>query len=311
MPLSFGGDRLFYWFSEPKTFILHTVAVLILALWSLEWLRAGSLGVVRLPRSSPARALLVAAFSLVGLTAISTLNSPMPVWSSPRAGPQQPRWRAVFGAVVRGDLRCHRSEGEGEGASRTHLLQTMALTGGIAAVYGVLQYTGHDPFSEGAGVVSTLGNPIYFGSYLIMSGAATLALLGMGAGSRSRALWMALGALALVHGMAFFCAGVKGPQLGALVMVALSALTAARFTNWSKDGAPVWLGGVVFALGFLVAATLLPVNLPDVAHPPAVGIGGSAWRCCATRCHWPPGRPRQVVAGCPHGRLAGLWRTRW
>jgi len=253
VPLSFGGDRLFYWFSEPKTFILHAVAVLILALWSVEWLRAGSLGVVRIPRHSPARALLIAVFSLVGLTAISTLNSPMPVWSFLGRDPNNPAgelysvlsYAVIFAAVA---LRVRRR------AQIERIFWTVALTGGIAAAYGALQYTGNDPFSKGAGVVSTLGNPIYFGSYLIMSAGSVLALMGMesGWGRFHSAL---LGLMAL-YGGAFFCAGVKGPQLGVLVALALATIMVALFAYRWKDGKLVVAGSVVFALGFLLVPVL-------------------------------------------------------
>ncbi len=121
------------------------------------------------------------------------------------------------------------------------LLRTVAAAGTAAALYGILQYFGADPFlpsagyhiGEGAMTIvrppSTLGHADYFAGYLlyvVFLGAALIA-------TEAEAAWKALGAAAMVAGSAaIVLSGTRGALLGlAAGAVSLWIWKRPRFTR--------------------------------------------------------------------------------
>jgi O-antigen ligase len=139
-----------------------------------------------------------------------------------------------------------------ESGSRV-FLRTTAAAGTAAALYGILQYFGVDPFlpsasyhvGEGVAAIvrppSTLGHADYFAGYLLyvaFGGAALLA-------TESAPLWKALGAAAAVAGsVAIVLSGTRGALLG---------LAAGVVSLWIWNSAPLKKRHVVLAVGLCAA----------------------------------------------------------
>ena len=140
------------------------------------------------------------------------------------------------------------------------LLRAATAAGSAAALYGILQYFGADPFLPSAGYhigegfltivrpPSTLGHADYFAGYLlyiVFFGAALVA-------TETKMPWKALGAAASVAGsIAILLSGTRGALLGLAVgAVSLWIWDRPRFT-WRH--AAIAAGLCVTALGFYLS----------------------------------------------------------
>ena len=132
------------------------------------------------------------------------------------------------------------------------LVYTLVISGTIAAAYGIAQHFGWDPIGFGAGqtrVISSFGNPIFFGSYLVMSSTITIGLA-LDKTRISQRYWLPFLALFLgVQLAALWFTGSRGPWIGSVVsLVAFGGLGAVTLNKSSavRSGATI-LAGVAIA----------------------------------------------------------------
>ena len=195
VPLVFNGR---FWvsvnFTQPKQHIIHFTALIIIALWVFDVALSFAERKGFLPSRSEFKewlisfkqpyklgALLFVLFALGHI--ISLALSPIPIVSFLARNTNDPgnefytqasgmvMFAAIFVKVVR------REQVE-------RILWVIAVTGSIAALYGLSQLIGFDPigFSQQPGVVeqgrvySTFGNPIFLSAYMLMSFTPTIVL---------------------------------------------------------------------------------------------------------------------------------------
>jgi O-antigen ligase len=167
------------------------------------------------------------------------------------------------------------------------LLRTLAVTGSLAAVYGIFQYFGHDPFlapttyEAGEGIFTiirppgTIGHADYFASFLLMIFFPAAALAVTETRKTWRRFWLcgcALIALAIV------LSGTRAAWLGLIAgVVSLAVLKQLRIP------VQAWITGVALA-GGLVAFAISPAgaHLRARLHWSLDDVGGGArillWR---------------------------------
>jgi O-antigen ligase len=269
VPLAFRGREWVAFFSQPKFVVLHGAALLIVVLWAFELALKQRHGHTRTDGSlfdaidswianHPHRWAIVAVGGL-GITFVaSTLLSPLPwisLWGRD-FGDQgydlysSMSYLVIFAAIA---LRV-RTRGQ---ILRVGMVIVAVST--VTSLYGISQHFGWDPIGRGEGlsrVISTFGNPIYFGAYLVMVGPVTLAL-GMAADRRGRTAILALASLLLAIQLAsLWFTGARGPWVGTLF-----GLVSFVVLSW------VWISGrtalrAFFASVAVALAALLIVSLP-------------------------------------------------
>jgi O-antigen ligase/tetratricopeptide (TPR) repeat protein len=140
----------------------------------------------------------------------------------------------------------------------------VAVTGTLTALYGIVQHFGWDPIGRGADatrVISSLGNPLFFGSYLLMTVTVTVAI---GLFGQSRDLKWALPVAAIALGVqlaALWFAGGRGPLLGTSAGL-FSFIVMGWF--WLDRGAQAQATRMIVA-GFVVAAVVIALPA-DAGH---------------------------------------------
>ena len=275
VPLVIGKRESFTYYNDPKYAVLHLVALVIIVAWS--WDLAMSSRPFTVPRPSqlfgrggrrPERWAVVSAGLLTLVAVISTALSPLPAvspWGRNLADHGYELYSVlafltVFFAIA---LRLC-SE-----AQVRRLMLVIAGIGTIPALYGLSQHFGWDPFGPGevAGrVFSSFGNPILFGSFLVMSTVITVSVA-LGEYQKERYGWLALAIAALglqLTGLWF--AGARGPWVGfaagAVAFVAISY---------------VWLNRDLLVKGLTVvgAGLLLAIVITFIPIPGGEGGGGA------------------------------------
>ena len=187
VPIAYSGPDMVVLFLQPKDFILHFTALLIVSLWGFEWAIGvyqqrsdfGAIpGIRRWPGLNPGRWALTAAAGYGLAVILSTLFSASPaisLWGRDFSALGYDLYSVlsfltIFFAIA---LRV-RSEGQVR-----RILWAIAGAGVVTGAYGISQHFGWDPIGNGAGgarVISTFANPIFFGSYLLMSTVVTVGL---------------------------------------------------------------------------------------------------------------------------------------
>lgn len=265
LPIAFDGREWAVFFSQPKQFFLHLVALLIVVLWVFDWAVSqrrsngpGSGSFLPRPGSwisrGPERWALIAAAGFAVISVISTLLSPLSavsMWGRDfNAGGYELysllSLMVIFFAVA---LRVHTRD------QARRVMYVLAGTGALTAVYGVAQHFGWDPLSGGEGlgrVISSFGNPIFFASYLVMSTTVTVAIaLDQ---PRSGLRWWLPIAVVLVgiQLAALWFTGSRGPWVGLLAGAAAFAVI-----GWIwLDRSTLLRGAGVMAVGAAIAVAL-------------------------------------------------------
>ena len=174
-----------YSFIQPKAYLLHTSALIILSLWvfdiSLAWAQTKKgtnpfsefKGWLTASLRDPVRwALLFAALFLIGQI-VSVLISPSPLISFIGRNQNEPGGDfytqlsilIIFAAIA---VRVRRKQ------QIERILGALIVCGLITTLYGFAQLLGIDPFRfSGGRIYSTFGNPIFYASFLIFSSLAT------------------------------------------------------------------------------------------------------------------------------------------
>lgn len=215
-------------FEVPKVTLYRSLVGLIGALWAVELaltLRypAGHFSKVSWSEAKgwlleqPTRLVLLAAFMVVASNFISTLLSPsIPVslWGRQPAfdgyGFYNHLSHFILFAVVATHLKTP--------AQLWRLFGAIIASGVVVGIYGILQYFGQDPFGIHAGgirVVSSLGNPIFLASFLLMVVPLTLPMAlrshKPSISPANAALWVGILAILL---LTIVFTQARGPWLG-------------------------------------------------------------------------------------------------
>ncbi|MFB3119028.1 MAG: hypothetical protein ACE1Y2_00705, partial [Stenotrophomonas maltophilia] len=176
-------------FDVPKVTLYRSLVGIMCALWIIEGglIRpAFGTGISRLSPSffrewllaQPGRWVLVAAWMWMASYLISTLLSPsIPVslWGREPALDGNSFYNTLSHFLLFLLVATHLKRE----AQLWRLLGAITASGLVAGIYAVMQFYGLDPFGihmAGGGVVSSLGNPIFAGAFLLMVAPTTLAL---------------------------------------------------------------------------------------------------------------------------------------
>ncbi len=153
------------------------------------------------------------------------------------------------------------------------LVFTLVASGTVAALYGVGQHFGFDPLGDSAGrnrVWSSFGNPLNFGSYMVMSIPATLAMAFLD--RERRAVWLAGLSLALGFQLAgLWLSGGRGPYISfaaSMIVLLLAGSSIATLRSLSRLGLVLLFGAMVAAV-----IALLPSPSEDIALSRVLSIG--------------------------------------
>ena len=269
VPLIFGFADFVAVFSELKLVTLHLGAGLIAILWlwqividkinTPETDKPSEFDLLRWAAKSPARWLIIAVALWLLTQVISTILSPLPIISLLGADDLRSGYNLydnislfVIFAVVAGRFRTER---------RLRLIVlTLISSGTIAAAYSLAQHFGWDPIGDSEGrsrVWSSFENPLNFGSYMVMTIPATLA---MAIPKRERKfLW--LGILAAAVGLqlgGLWFSGGRGPYISfiaGLISFGIISMSIGQFKAIVSSGI-TFLGGLVIAM--IIIATPSP-----------------------------------------------------
>ena len=265
VPLIFGFADFVAVYSELKLVTLHLGAGLIVILWlwqividkinTPETDKPSEFDLLRWAAKSPARWLIIAVALWLLAQVISTILSPLPIISLLGADDLRSGYNLydnislfVIFAVVAGRFRNER---------RLRLIVlTLISSGTIAAAYSLAQHFGWDPIGDSEGrsrVWSSFQNPLNFGSYMVMTIPATLA---MAIPKRERKyLW--LGILAAAVGLqlgGLWFSGGRGPYISfiaGLISFGIISMSIGQFKAIVSSGI-TFLGGLVIAM-FIIA----------------------------------------------------------
>tara|TARA_A100001037_G_scaffold304095_1_gene339837 strand:- start:202 stop:2481 length:2280 start_codon:yes stop_codon:yes gene_type:complete len=275
--LSFAAFEIVAIFNEPKVVFLHLIAGLIAVIWSWQAAfrsLAGS-GEVRETQpwdlvvwvgSNPARWALIAVAVWIFAQIASTILSPLPIISffggdEARSGYNLYDSLSLFVILlaVAFKFRSHRS--------MELLVYTLVATGTLAAAYGIGQHFGWDPLGGNIGrtrVISSFGNTLNFGAYMVMSIPATAALIYMR--RNNWLLWSSGITLALALQMTgLWFAGGRGPFISAFASIAVFLVLSIAMLNTRQ---------VLYAVGSIVIASIITAAI--VALPSDQGDIGLA-----------------------------------
>lgn len=259
VPLVFNPRGWLSFYNDPKYFVLHAVALVIVTSWA--WERAIYPGAVGYPRISDVRVWLgrrperwaVAAVAILGITSVlSTLASPVKSVSLWGRDPTDLGYDlysflallVIFLAVA---LRM-RSEQQVK-----RVFFAYVGVGVAAGLYGLVQHFGWDPLGPGARggsrVFASFGNPIHFGSFLVMTAILTPVFTALRLPG-PKSFWLLAGALLLgVQLTVLWYTGSRGPWIGYAVGVLVFVVAGLIWTDRRclARGVSIVLGGVVIA----------------------------------------------------------------
>ena len=271
IPTLFRGRELVAFYSQPKFFILHFVAMSIAILWLFEAAMGAAIREQRTNSSwfdrtdewlSKARhrwtIVTVILFGLIFL--ISTLLSPLPwvsVWGRDFGDLGYDLYSTLSYLVIFFTVALRtRSQDQ-----LLRIVLSIVAVGTFAAAYGVCQAFGWDPFGRGDSltrVIASLGNPLFLGAYLVMSIPLVLAIA-LHYDSMGRKWVLAPAAISIgIHISALWYAGGRGPWVAAIV--GLTVLITASFI-WLEWTRALKAAGLIVAGGL---TALVIAGLPGI-----------------------------------------------
>ena len=278
VPLVFRGRELVAIYSQPKYFLVHLVALVIVVVWTAEWAlgpsRNRAIGSVfetvdRWVGREPGRWALLAFGGFIVAAVASTLLSPLPLvslWGRDFEDLGYELYSTLAFLVVLFAIAFRVRTRD----QVRRIALALTGTGTVTALYGLSQHFGWDPIGRGADagrVISSFGNPLFFGSYLVMTVAITVAISAY-AHLEGRRWVIPAGTLAVgVQLAALWFAGGRGPMLGTIV-----SLIAFMVIGWIFLDRRI-LAHIALSVGggILVAAAL-------IAIPAEAGQGSRGFR---------------------------------
>lgn len=222
---SFNGSTLNY--EDPKIYALHFLSLIlaVMLVWTginalqSKWndrSRYASVDIVAIVRRRPDTLLLIVVGLFTFSYIVSTMLSPV-VWfsvfgvSSESTGYNLYTYLSAFIIFVSIIVYTRNA------AQAWRILYVFAIVGTVTAIYGILQSGDLDilsDFSSQQRVISSFGNPIYFGAYLVVTIPLTVAII---ARDWIHNVWIRavlLSAALSAQVLALWLTGSRGPILG-------------------------------------------------------------------------------------------------
>ena len=265
-------------FEPDKAALLRSVVLIATAAWCAKrlLLRRPSLSLPSMRRLPP---LFPAVLVLLAITAFSTAISILPrisLWGSYERG------QGLYTLLAYFLLFFLAFESAQQAATRERILDVILLASVPVASYAILQHFGLDILKWQTGgtattvrAISTLGNPIFLGAYLIMVIPITLARIAppLERVVRARHIDVApivvYGTLLVLQMLALFFAQSRGPVIGLLAGLAFGGLALATHLR-RRYALLIGIGMLVLAVGLPVLARISGLTrLTDLFNPTA------------------------------------------
>ncbi len=262
-------------FDPEKTVLIRSIALVMFSAWLIGRMEDRKWRGDRL-RSTLQQPLSIAIIAFAAIYIVSTIVSIMPRVSLGGAYLRRQGTYAVLSYIVVALLTAHTLR---HTAQLQRFITTVILTSWIVALYGIIQHYYLDPVEWHGDtekrVISTIGNPIFFGAYLIMvipltamrvikNAQRLIAAWRGGENGISRFRWLLpLGLYTLILAsqvLATIFTKSRGPFVGMLggtfVFLLLWAATRQRALVWT-----------LLALAVEIGLLLLILNLPNTPFP--------------------------------------------
>jgi O-antigen ligase/tetratricopeptide (TPR) repeat protein len=252
-------------YNDPKYFVLHLIAAVVVVAWAFEWAAGRREAGPWKPATPwgwagrrPERWAVVSVVVFAAAAVISTLVSPAPrvsLWGRDNItlGYELYTFLALLVVFFAVALRLRTLDQVGR------VFLVLMVAGGITALYGISQDFGWDPLSpgeDGARSLGTFGNPIFFGAFLLMSLFATVAVAVKARRARQTTMLVVAIVILGIELTGLWSTQSRGPLYGtALGMIAFGVIGAIWLNRSTlKTGAGVIAAGIVIAL----AISLIP-----------------------------------------------------
>ena len=265
VPILFTPNRVFTFFNDPKYFVVHLVALAIIVAWIFEWAgsrQGGSAWLSRAPwrwaGRRPERWAVIAVSSLAIAAVISTLASPAPrvsLWGRDylTLGYELYTFLALLTIFFAIALRLRTLQ------QASRIFMALMIAGGITALYAISQNSGWDPIGPGedyARNFASFGNPIFFGSYLLLASLATIAVaLEARRSGRNRMFIVSIIVLG-IELAGLWTSESRGPFLGMAAGLLAFGVIASIWLN--RRTLITGMGVIVIGIAIAVLITLLP-----------------------------------------------------
>lgn len=250
VPIAILPSGVAVFIETPKVAILRAIAALLVGLWAFRWALSGP-GPARQPgrkatpwgraagwvQQDPAHLILASAFLFLAAVVLSSALSP--VWRVSVLGREPGRdsfslysYATYFVVFLAMAVRVRRTE------QLQRMFWAVAAAGVIASLYGIGQHFGFDPVRPISGDVtrsrSSFGNPIFFGSFIVMALPVTIAAV---QAATARSGFLAQTA-ALAVPISIQLVGItytlsRGPWIGLGVALAAALTFTALLMGWS------------------------------------------------------------------------------
>ena len=259
VPLAYDGRGWLVISQQPKHFVLHLAAAVILIAWSIEIAISSDQPRIRTwPGRSPARWAVIAAaiFAIVGMLSTAFSRVPMAsLWGRDFMFSHGYELYSFLAYLVLFMAVAIRLRGRDK---VQRIIYVIVGTATVASIYGVGQHFGWDPYGPGEGqnrITSTFLNPLNLASFLAMSLPITMAAAFL---KRADNRWWILFAIPIgLQIAALLFSGSRGPLIGAtagmIVLISVAILRLER--TILLRGLAIAIGGIVLA-GVLVTAPL-------------------------------------------------------
>ncbi|MBT3942083.1 MAG: hypothetical protein HOE75_12905 [Chloroflexi bacterium] len=262
LPLLFTPRRILSFYSEPKYVLVHLLALLVIVAWAFEWAGAPQDRRIKSPwrwaGRRPERWAVIAGATFALAAVLSTLASPAPrvsLWGRDplTAGYELYSFLAIITIFFAVALRLRTLQ------QASRVLLVLMIAGGITALYAIFQNFGWDPIPPGKYFVrafsasrnyATLGNPIFFGSFILMSSIATIAVALQARRAKQTGLLVASTIILGIQLAGLWTSESRGPLFGTAVgMLAFGVIGA------------IWLDRRTFLTGMGVVAVGLAIDV--------------------------------------------------
>lgn len=292
VPLTFiDPESMALGFIIPKVTLYRSLVGVICALWLIERALGSPIIGEAISRtqlgqikgwllSNPSRIIIVAAWAVLTTHLISTLLSSsitVSFWGKEPALDGNSFYNTLSHFILFLVVATHTQTK----AQLWRLYGAVIASGLLVGSYAVLQFYGLDPLgihSGGTGVVSSLGNPIFVGAFLLMVVPLTMTFALKSCGttpSRMRTFWGIIALTILLLGMAFTIA--RGPWVGlaAALLVFLAIISIS--IGWRASLRAIMTFAAAFAVTWAIV-TFMPVPSGTAAADPlprAVSAGSA------------------------------------
>lgn len=336
MPLVFFGRSYGEWssiigsFELPKIAVLRVLVGLMASLWLVEWGLRGRAplapvfrrwspsawvkGVGRWLQGQPTRWLTLAVVLYLGTVLLSTaLSSSLDVslWGDVPGQDSYSAYTLVAYILLFGVIATHLKTP----AQLWRLLGAVTVMGVLVAGYAMFQHYGNDFFNilepfNSSRATSTMGNPLFAGSVLLMTIPITLlaATMTLKEPATTTAFWSKLSfwsfALAIQLLGIIFTSG-RGPWVGTLLAVASFLALVTIFLGWRT----MVRAAIALVLAAALASAVLLAPLGPEGNE-AAGAGGPAVTTSKEAATRFTGIPNQIASGGLSGRIE-IWKTSW